>query len=82
MKHVLGTSRAAIRAAPLMLIDLETEEGVIGRSYLFCYVRAAAPVRLTMVGGVPTFDNGVFTGKYPGRFVGPQTEVPQAIAAE
>ena len=42
MKHVLGTSRAAIRAAPLLLIDLETEEGVTGRAYLFCYVRAAA----------------------------------------
>jgi len=42
MKHVLGTSRAAIRAAPLMLVDLETEEGITGRAYLFCYVRAAA----------------------------------------
>jgi hypothetical protein len=28
MKDVLGTSRAAIRAAPLLLIDLETGEGV------------------------------------------------------
>jgi len=42
MNHVLGTSRAAIRAAPLMLIDLETEEGITGRAYLFCYLRAAA----------------------------------------
>ena len=42
IKHVLGTSRAEIRAAPLMLIDLETEEGVVGRAYLFCYLRAAA----------------------------------------
>ena len=42
MNHVLGTSRAAIRAAPLMLIDLETEEGITGRAYLFCYIRAAA----------------------------------------
>ena len=42
MKHALGTSRAVIRAAPLMLIDLETEEGVVGRAYLFCYMRAAA----------------------------------------
>ena len=38
MKHVLGTSGAAIRAAPLLLIDLETEEGVTGRSYLFRYI--------------------------------------------
>ena len=42
MKHELGTSRARIRAAPLMLIDVETEEGITGRAYLFCYVRAAA----------------------------------------
>ena len=42
MNHALGTSRAMIRAAPLMLVDLETEEGVTGRAYLFCYVRAAA----------------------------------------
>lgn len=42
MKHVLGTSQAAVRAAPLLLVDLETEEGVVGRAYLFCYVAAAA----------------------------------------
>ena len=42
MRHVLGTSRAAVRAAPLLLVDVETEEGVTGRSYLFCYVPAAA----------------------------------------
>jgi mandelate racemase len=42
MKHVLGTSQAAVRAAPLLLVDLETEEGVAGRAYLFCYVAAAA----------------------------------------
>jgi len=42
MTHALGTSRAVIRAAPLILVDLETEEGVTGRAYLFCYVPAAA----------------------------------------
>lgn len=42
MKHVLGTSQAAVRAAPLLLVDLETEEGITGRAYLFCYVPAAA----------------------------------------
>jgi mandelate racemase len=42
MRHVLGTSRAAVRAAPLMLIDVQTEEGVTGRAYLFCYLPAAA----------------------------------------
>jgi mandelate racemase len=43
MTHALGTSRGAITSAPLLLIDLETAEGVTGRSYLFCYVRDAAP---------------------------------------
>src|ERR1019366_6729264 len=43
MARPLGTSAATVRAAPLLLIDLETEEGVTGRSYLFCYVPSAAP---------------------------------------
>src|SRR5213595_221568 len=36
MKRPLGTSAAAVPSAPLLLVDLQTEEGVIGRSYLFC----------------------------------------------
>src|SRR5579864_8450777 len=43
MTYALGTSRARITAAPLLLIDLLTEQGVTGRAYLFCYLRAAAP---------------------------------------
>src|SRR3712207_6555993 len=42
MRFPLGTSAATIRAAPLLLIDLETEEGVTGRTYLFCYRRSGA----------------------------------------
>lgn len=42
MKLPLGTSAGAIRAAPLVLIDVETEEGITGRSYLFSYLPAAA----------------------------------------
>lgn len=42
MRHVLGTSQATVRAAPLLLVDVETEEGVTGHAYLFCYVAAAA----------------------------------------
>jgi mandelate racemase len=58
MSHVLGTSRAAIRAAPLLLIDLETEEGVTGRSYLFCYMRGAAPAIAILVGEVEALVKG------------------------
>lgn len=43
MTCALGTSAGALREAPLLLIDLETEEGVTGRSYLFCYLPAAGP---------------------------------------
>lgn len=42
MARPLGTSAQTIHSAPFLLIDLETEEGVTGRSYLFCYVKAAA----------------------------------------
>lgn len=43
MTYVLGTSQQALREAPLLLVDVETEEGVTGRAYQFCYVPAAAP---------------------------------------
>src|ERR1700754_44662 len=43
MTYALGTSQARITRAPLLLIDLETEEGITGRAYLFCYLRAAGP---------------------------------------
>ena len=52
MRHALGTSQAAMRAAPLLLIDLETDEGVTGRSYLFCYVPAAAGAIATLLAEV------------------------------
>jgi mandelate racemase len=42
MKLPLGTSAATVRSAPLLLIDLETEEGITGRTYLFCYMPLGA----------------------------------------
>jgi mandelate racemase len=45
MKLPLGTSAQRIDRATLLLIDLDTEEGVTGRSYVFCVLKAvAAPV--------------------------------------
>jgi mandelate racemase len=35
MKRTLQTSIAAVTVAPLLLIDLQTDQGVVGRSYLF-----------------------------------------------
>jgi mandelate racemase len=56
MKFPLGTSAAVVRTAPLLLVDLETEEGVTGRTYLFCYrpsiPRAIAEVLRDAVGVV------------------------------
>jgi mandelate racemase len=49
MTYALGTSQARITRAPLLLIDLETEEGVTGRTYLFCYLSAAAPAMAAML---------------------------------
>jgi mandelate racemase len=42
MNFALGTSAVTVRSAPLLLIDLETEEGVTGRTYLFCYMPLGA----------------------------------------
>ncbi len=40
MTFPLGTSAAVVTKAPLLLIDLHTEEGITGRTYLFCYRRS------------------------------------------
>ena len=42
LRYVLGTSAATVRAAPLLLVDVVTEEGVVGRTYIFCYRRSGA----------------------------------------
>jgi mandelate racemase len=49
MTYALGTSAATITTASLMLVDLETEEGVTGRSYLFCFTRDMVPVIARMI---------------------------------
>jgi len=38
----LGTSAATVREAPLLLLDVLTEEGVTGRAYLFGYTPSGA----------------------------------------
>ena len=43
LNFVLGTSKAALRQVPLVLVDLETEEGITGRGYVFGYLKASAP---------------------------------------
>ena len=58
MRHVLGTSAAVVRAAPLLLVDVETEEGVTGHAYLFCYLRAAAPAIAAFVAEIEALERG------------------------
>jgi len=56
------------RRPEVKLWDVWDGEG--GRTYR--YTREAAPMLLTLVNGVPTFDNGAVTGRFPGQFVGPE----------
>jgi mandelate racemase len=42
LNHVLGTSADVVRRAPILLVDLTTREGAVGRAYVFCYRPAAA----------------------------------------
>ncbi|HVZ51594.1 MAG TPA: mandelate racemase, partial [Pseudolabrys sp.] len=58
LNFVLGTSQGALRQVQLLLIDLETEEGVTGRSYLFCYLRAAAPAIASLLGEIERLVQG------------------------
>jgi N-acyl-D-aspartate/D-glutamate deacylase len=80
------------RAADIAVFDLDevqfrpevktwdVPDGNGGRTYR--YTRAPAPMRLTLVNGEPTFDNGAFTGRYPGEIVRPGPAFAEAAAAE
>jgi mandelate racemase len=51
MARPLRTAGGVVETAPLVLIDLETAEGITGRSYLFCYTPLAlAPVARLLEG--------------------------------
>jgi len=88
MTYALGTSQARITRAPLLLIGLETEEGVTGRAYLFCYLRAAAPAMAAMLDEIGRMVEGdpvvpaVLWGRLAQRFmlIGVQGVVRMAMA--
>lgn len=42
LTFALGTSAAVVRAVPLLLVDVTTEEGAVGRCYFFCYTVSGA----------------------------------------
>ena len=58
LNFVMGTSQQAIRQVPLLLIDVMTEEGATGCSYLFCYMRAAQPGIMSLIGEIESLTKG------------------------
>jgi len=44
MRRPLGTSATRMDRAPFVLVELETEEGITGRSHAYCYVEGAVPM--------------------------------------
>ena len=49
VKLPLTTSRSTVDVASLVLVDLETDEGITGHGYAFCYMDLAAPFLLTVI---------------------------------
>jgi N-acyl-D-amino-acid deacylase len=67
-----------IQQRPLMrAFDVPDGKG----GFTWRFTRDAAPMRLTLVNGVPTFENGAFTGELPGEFVSPVITKVEAAAA-
>jgi mandelate racemase len=88
LNFVLGTSQGALTRVPLLLIDVETEEGVTGRAYLFCYLPAAAPAIASILGEIERLTRGervdpaAFQARLTRRFmlIGVQGIVRMALA--
>ena len=52
MTYALGTSRGAITKAPLLLVDVDTDEGVTGRAYIWCYLPEVMPAVASILNAV------------------------------
>jgi mandelate racemase len=48
IRRPLVTSAMSVAEVPLVLIDLQTEEGVTGRAYLFCYLESAGHAAIAL----------------------------------
>ena len=85
----LETASAEIRSAPLVLVDLLTEEGVTGRSYVFCVTPLALAPMARLVSNLEPLIEGdavaplAIEEKLQGRFrlLGPQGLTGMALAA-
>jgi mandelate racemase len=58
MARPLRTAGGVVETAPLVLIDLETSEGLTGRSYLFCYTPLALVPMTRLLEGLGGLLNG------------------------
>lgn len=58
MQRPLYTSGGAVEIAPLVLLDLETEEGVTGRSYIFTYTSRALKPMVALLDELVEFIKG------------------------
>jgi N-acyl-D-amino-acid deacylase len=69
-----------IQRQPMEKVN-DVPDGKGGTTWRF--TRKPMPSRLTLVNGVPTFENGAYTGATPGLFLSPVNEnAPMAVAAE
>jgi mandelate racemase len=83
------TASGWIEAAPLVLVDLLTEEGVTGRSYVFCYTPVALAATAGLVAGLEALIRGIavapvaIDARLQGavRLLGPQGLTGMAMAA-
>ncbi|MBA3595982.1 MAG: mandelate racemase [Methylibium sp.] len=48
-RRALGTSAMRIETAALLLIDLQTEEGIVGHAYLFCYLQSVGVAAIALL---------------------------------
>ncbi|GAB7523236.1 enolase C-terminal domain-like protein [Paraburkholderia sp. 2C] len=55
MRRTFGTSAQTFNAAPLLLVTLETNEGITGHGYAFCYLDTVARAMSAMVADLSAF---------------------------
>ena len=88
MARPLGTSAQTMHSAPILLIDMQTEEGIVGRAYLFCYTRMAPGLIATVLTDIADALHGEriapvdFSSRLPQRYrlLGAQGIVRMALA--
>lgn len=58
LNRPLGTSAATLTHAPLVLVDVMTQEGLTGHAYVFAYTRAAGPAIVALLKGIEEMVKG------------------------